>query len=181
MPPIECACGGRYTVDHGHGTKDGNLFCEVNRDLRVLARANRATRELLINTWGHFRHHCIEGLTKCPTVAPGTVTWRARPEPLETLQKVYHLGDELIFCSFTPSTLDFNVACHTAGYSKGTILELSLLEGFQLDNVSLYPRESEVLLPPNKRFAVTSVPMAKRVSLPHGEGGPPQTKTQGFS
>ena len=112
-------------MDHGDGTKDGNLFCEVNRDLRELARANQATRELPINTWGPFVHHCIEGLTKCPTVAPGTVTWRARPEPLEILKNVYHQGDELIFRSFTSSTLDFKVACHTANYSKGTILEFN--------------------------------------------------------
>ena len=123
-------------MDHGHG-KDGNLFCEVNRDLRVLARANHATRDLLISTWGPFMHHCIEGLTKCPTVAPGTVAWLARPEPLTSLQNIYHLGDELVFCSFTSSTLDFKVACHTAGYSKGTILEFTLLEGFLLDSVSV--------------------------------------------
>ena len=178
MPPIECACGRRYTVEHSHGTKDGSLFCEVNRDLQVLARANQATRELLIYTWGPFMQSCLQGLTKCPTVAPGTVTWKARPEPSETLQKFYHEGNELIFCAFTSTTLDFNVACHTAGYSKGTILELSLLEGFQLDNVSVYPRESgEVLLPPNRRFAVTSAPMTKRVSLPHGEDGPPNKNT----
>ena len=120
-------------------------------------------------------HYCIEGLMKCPTVAPGTVAWRARPEPLTSLQNIYHLGDELIFCSFTPSTLDFKVACHTAGHSKGTILEFTLLEGFLLDSVSVYPRESEVLLPPNK-FAVTSAPRAKSVSGPHGEDGPPQTR-----
>ena len=170
LPPIECACGRRYTVEHSHGTKDGSLFCEVNRDLRELARANQATRELLINTWGPFMHSCIQGLTKCPTVAPGTVTWKARPED------IYHQGEELIFCSFTSSTLDFKVACHTAGYSKGTILELSLLEGFQLDDVSVHPRESEVLLPPNRRFAVTSAPMTQRVSGPHGEDGPPPNK-----
>ena len=180
LPPIERACGRKYTVDHGKGTREGSLFCEVSRDLRELARANQATRELLIKTWAPFMHHCIGGLTKCPTVAPGTVTWRARPEPLTDLQNIYHRGDELIFCSFTSSTLDFNVACHTAGYSKGPILELSLLEGFQLDNVSVHPRESEVLLPPNRRFAVTSAPITKRVSGLHGEGGPPQkTKTQG--
>ena len=75
-------------------------------------------------------------------MAPGAVTWQARQEPLAPLQKIYRLGHELIFRSFTPSTLDFKVACHTAGYSKGTILELSLLEGFQLDNVSVYPSAS---------------------------------------
>ena len=165
-------------MDTGHG-KGGNLFCEVNRDLRKLARANLATRDLLTTTWGPFMHYCVQGLMKCPTVAPGTVTWKARPEPSACLQDIYHQGEELIFCSFTPSTLDFKVACHTAGYSKGTILEFTLLEGFLLESVSVYPRESEVLLPPNTRFAVTSAPMTKRVSGPHGEDGPPQTKTQG--
>ena len=165
-------------MEHSHGTRDGSLFYEVNRELRGLARASQATRELLINTWGPFLHSCIQGLTKCPTVAPGTVTWKARPEPSARLQDIYHQGKELIFCSFMSSTLDFKVACHTAGYSKGTILELSLLEGFQLDDVSVHPCESEVLLPPNRRFAVTSAPMTQRVSGPHGEDGPPQTKMQ---
>ena len=155
------------------------MFCEVYQDLRELARAHQATRNLLTKAWAPFMRNCIQGLLKCPTVPPGTVTWRARPEPLETMEKVYHLGDELIFCSFTPSTLDFNVACHTANYSKGTTLEFTLLEGFLLDSVNVYPRESEVLLPPNKRFAVTSVPMTKRVSVPGGEDGPPKAKTQG--
>ena len=73
--------------------------------------------------------------------------------------------------------MDFQVACLTANYGTGTILELTLLEGFQLDNVSVYPRESEVLLPPNKRFAVTSAPIAKRVVGPKGgEDGAPKQK-----
>ena len=50
-----------------------------------------------------------------------------------------------------PSTLN------TAGYIDGS-MEFSLHEGFQLENVSVYPRESEVLLPPNKR---SSAPMTK--------------------
>ena len=52
-----------------------------------------------------------------------------------------------------------------------------MLEGFQLDNVNVYPREREALLPPNKRFAVTSEPMTKRVVGPKGgEDGPPKQK-----
>ena len=52
------------------------------------------------------------------------------------MQHIYRLGDEVIFCSITPSTLDFKVECHTANDSERTTLEFSLLEAFQLDNVS---------------------------------------------
>ena len=121
-------------------------------------------------------HYCIQGLLKCPTVAPGTLAWRARPEKLEELRKVYRLGAEVIYCGFTSTTLDFKVACQNANYAAGTVLEMTLLEGYQLDNVSVYPRESEVLLLPNKRFAVTSAPVTKRVCGLKGEGGPPKQK-----
>ena len=77
---------------------------------------------------------------------------------------VYQPGYELIFCAFTPSSTDFRYACAMACFSVGTILEFTLLEGFQLDELSLYPHENEALLPPNKRFAVSSArPTTKTV------------------
>ena len=59
-------------------------------------------------------------------------------------------------------------------FSVGTILEFTLLEGFQLDELSLYPfGENEVLLPPNKRFAVSSAgPTTKTVFFAEGRGLP---------
>ena len=156
-------------MDHGKG-KNGNLFCEVNRDMRELARADRETRERLKTAWAPFLHYCIQGVLRCPTVPQGTVTWRARPEPIESLKDVYRPGNEVIFCAFASSTMDFKYACTMARYSAGTILQFTLLEGFQLDVLSLYPREHEVLLPPNKRYAVSSAgPTAKTVFSPVGE------------
>ena len=156
-------------MDHGKG-KDGNLFCEVNRDMRELARADRETRERLKTAWAPFLHYCIQGVLRCPTVPQGTVTWRARPEPIASLREVYRPGYEVIFCAFTPSTMDFKYACTMARYSAGTILQLTLLEGFQLDVLSLYPREHEVLLPPNRRYAVSSAgPPTKTVFSLVGE------------
>ena len=129
----QCACGRRYTVvDHGHGT-NGNLYCEVNRDLRALGKAAPVSRGVILNVWGPFMHYCLQGLLKCPTVAPGTLVWRARPESLDRLCNIYRLGDEVIYCGFTSTTLDFKVACHNAAFSVGAILELTLLEGFHLD------------------------------------------------
>ena len=59
-------------------------------------------------------------------------------------------GEGKEFCAFTSSSTDFRHACAMVCFSVGTILEFTLLEGFQLDDVSLYPRESEVLLPPEQ-------------------------------
>ena len=158
-------------MDHGEGNKEGNRFCEVNRDLRGLARTDLETRECLKKAWAPFMHYCIHGGLRCPTVPPEPVAWRARPEPTERLREVYQPGYEVIFCAFTPSSTDFRYACAMACYSVGTILEFTLLEGFHLDALSLYPCENEALLPPNKRFAVSSAgPMAKTAFSPVGEG-----------
>ena len=141
----------------------------------MLPRAIQPVQEVLISAWGPFMHYCIQGLMKCPTVAPGTVTWWARAEPVASLQNVYHLGDEVIFCSFTHSTLDFKLACSMAGYNRGTILEFTLLEGFRLGSVS--GKHGDVVLPPNKRFVVTSAPMRRLAGVP-GEDGPPKQKRE---
>ena len=139
--------------------------------LRELSRAaDLETRACLKKAWAPFMHYCIHGVMRCPTVPPGAVTWRARPEPIERLREVYKPGYELVLCAFTPSSTDFRHACAMACFSVGTILELTLLEGFQLDGLSLYPRESEAHLPPNKRFAVSSAgPTTKAVFSPAGE------------
>jgi len=157
-------------LDHGEG-RAGNLFCEVNRDLWVLARADPCTRECLEKAWAPFMHYCIQGVLRCPTVPPGTTTWMARPEPIERLREVYQRGCEVTFCAFTSSTTDFMYACAKACFSVGSIFELTLLEGFQLSELSIYPLgETDVLLPPNKRFAVSwAGPTTKTVLSPRGE------------
>ena len=148
-------------MDHGEG-KDGNLFREVNRDMRELARTDRETCERLKTAWAPFLHYCIQGVLRCPTVPQGTVTWRARPEPIAGLREVYRPGYEVTFCACTSSTMDFKYACAMARYSAGTILQFTLLEGFQLDELSLYPREHEVLLPPSKHYTVSSAGQRRR-------------------
>ena len=105
-------------MDHGEG-KDGNLFCEINRDMWELARADRETRARLKKAWAPFLHYCIQGVLRCPTVLQGTVTWRARPEPVASLRDVYRPGYEVTFCAFTSSTMDFKYACTMVRYSAG--------------------------------------------------------------
>ena len=163
----------KYTVDL-KGPTGTNLYTALNQDLRMLAREQNPARPGVVSAWAPFMYYCIQGLTKCPTVPPGTVTWWARPEPVEVLQKIYHLGDDIFVCTFTHSTLDFNLACSRANY-MGTLLELTLLEGFRLGSVS--GKHSDVVLPPNTRVVVTSAPIAKRV-VGHkgGEDGIPKQK-----
>ena len=75
-----------------------------------------------------------------------------------------------LFLPSRPAPWTSKYACATARYSAGTILQFILLEGFQLDELSRYPREHEVLLPPNKRYAVSSAgPTTKTVFSPVGE------------
>ena len=89
-------------MGHGEG-KDGNLFCEANRDMRELARADPATRERLKKAWAPFLHYCTQGVLRCPTVPQGTVTWRARPEPIASLREVYQPGYELVCVPSRPA------------------------------------------------------------------------------
>ena len=93
-------------MDHGYG-KPGSLYCELSRDLRALGKAAPVSRGVILNVWGPFMHYCLQGLLKCPTVALGTLVWRARPEGLGKLRRIYRLGDEVIYCGFTSTTLDF--------------------------------------------------------------------------
>ena len=149
-----------------------NLYTALNQDLRMLAREHNPARPGVISAWAPFMYYCIQGLTKCPTVPPGTVTWWARPEPVEVLQNIYHLGDDIFVCTFTHSTLDFNLACSRTNY-MGTLLELTLLEGFRVGNVTGNHRD--VILPPNARFAVTSAPVRRLTGFAEKDG-PPKTK-----
>ena len=93
---------------------------------------------------------------------------RARGSP----GQIYHLGDDIFVCTFTHSTLDFNLACSRTNY-MGTLLELTLLEGFRVGNVTGNHRD--VILPPNARFAVTSAPVRRLTGFAE-RGGPPKTK-----
>ena len=53
-------------MGHGKG-KDGNLFCEVSRDMRELARADRETHARLKKAWAPFLHDRVQGVLRCPT------------------------------------------------------------------------------------------------------------------
>ena len=146
------------------------MYCEVNRDMRAIAKAEPDQRDRLIKAWAPFLYFCISGVMKCPCVAVGTVAWRGRPEGPQLMQRSYAQGHEVIYCSFTSMTTNFEFA---ARMSRGTgvVLEFALLTGYRLDEVSRFPTEDEVVLPPNVRFCVTSDVEKRPVRLATGQDG----------
>ena len=161
----------RYTNDDNFGAY-GNLYYEVNQDMRAIATADPEQRSRLIQAWAPFLYYCISGVMKCPTVDKGTVVWRGRNETPQAMARSYARGHEVIYSSFTSTTSDFNLVATRMSQGNGVILEFTLLEGFLLDEVSRERAEdAEVVLPPNVRFCVTSDVETKRTQLADGQDG----------
>lgn len=145
----------RYTVETGKGTYEGNLYAEMNRDMRLVPNLRREESEPIIDCWAPLVFHLMSGLRKCPKVLPyRDKYWRARSEPANVLAKRYQPGAEVCMCSFTSCTKVWEFACIHAGYDVGTVLEFELIDGYVVDAISVHPEEFEVIVPPNVRFLV---------------------------
>jgi hypothetical protein len=62
----------RYTWDTGKG-KEGNIFCELNKDLRVIPKVPLSLAQKIREAWAPFMMAMINGLRYCPKVEEVTV------------------------------------------------------------------------------------------------------------
>lgn len=69
-----------------------------------------------------------------------------------------NLGISLPPCAArrTSCTVDLGQAAHMARWELGTVLQMKIEKGYQLQALSRYPEEGEVLLPPHSQFVVVS-------------------------
>ncbi len=142
-------------METGSGTYEGNLYAELNRDMRLCPTLTMEASTPIIECWAPYSFHLLSGLKKCPKVAPyAEKYWRARSEKVAVMANLYKPGTEVCFCSLTSCTKLWDFACIHAGYEVGTVLEFELIDGYMVDALSLHANESEVLVPPNVRFMV---------------------------
>ena len=138
------------------GTKEGNLYFEMNRSLRERSAAGRQT---LLETWGVCIHYFLKGLSKLPDVE--RVCYRgfahANITDKEALVKIYKNGRPIQWGAFTSTTASLQAAREFAqNAATGVIFRIKVLTGKDIGSLSFFPMEDEILLGPSHKFIVTS-------------------------
>jgi len=138
----ECSAICYYTADARQfgGLLEKSPYRVLNNSL-----ACRNTDEL--EHWKPFLFYLISALKKLPNFT-GTV-YRALDRPLQTLSKQYKPGNSVVWVAFTSTSKNRDIMTLFTGKSEGTLMRISVVEGKEISQFSLFPSESEVLLPPN--------------------------------
>merc|ERR1712113_520517 len=137
------------------GKKEGNLYFECNRGIKVRGALARAE---MMKTWGVFVHFMLKGLSKLPN-ATGT-GYRGLPSKTIIIAE-YKRGRPIQWGSFTsiaagPQGLE--VAKGFNDKDHGIILKIAITCGKELGPLGFFPAEGEILLPPSTKLIVTSEP-----------------------
>lgn len=144
-----------YTHDLRSGKRHGNLYFELNRQLRQRSFfAQKDTRE----TWGVFMHYFMTGLAQLQDWEGEC--FRSYPDQANVMAQ-YTLGAMVQWGSFCSANTSVDIAKSTLEHSprdETVILRLSVRSGRDIKAYAFFPVEGEVLLTPNHRFAVTSKP-----------------------
>ena len=138
------------------GTKEGNLYFEMNRSLRERTAAGRQT---MMETWGVCIHYFLKGLSKLPDVE--RVCYRgfahANITDKEALVKMYKNGRPIQWGAFTSTTASLQAArVFAQNAATGVIFRIKVLTGKEIGSLSFFPKEDEILLGPSHKFIVTS-------------------------
>ncbi len=143
----------RYTYDLGLADKRGNLFKELNVDLRMLSTLSGDDHESLKTLWAPFITNMLSAMSKVPKRDERRF-FRGRPESWTDVRLVYQAGREVVWAGFTSCSTSLDQAAYLAGWNVGCVLELTLFNVQDISPFSFYPNEQEVLLPPNTRLIV---------------------------
>ena len=141
----------RYTHDFGEADKTGNLFKELNDDLRRMSTLTEERRDKIKAVWDNFMATMMKALGKVPKME-GSTFYRGRPE--SWLADIYLPGRRVTWASFASVTKDLSQAAHMAGWNLGCVLELSLFDVLDISKFSFFPNEQEGILVPNTQLVV---------------------------
>jgi hypothetical protein len=142
----------RYTHDFGGEDKRGNLYVELNVDLRMMCTdAAAADKDNLIAVWGPYMKTMLTALQKMPLLNVGKY-YRGRPEPFEVVRQLYTEGREVWWAAFTSVSTNFEQAAHLASWADGCVLELDTVHAHDISALSFFPNEAEAILPPGRKF-----------------------------
>jgi hypothetical protein len=160
----------RYTWDHMDADKRGNLFKELNVDLRMLPSTTGDEHKCLKALWAPFIINILSGMAKLPKVQPRHVTaWRGRPESMRELRQIYMPGRLVTWSAFTSCSKRLDNAAYMANWDQGCVLQLMLAEVTDISGLSFFPNEEEVLLPPNSQFVVGVETTVESVTASDGQ------------
>merc|ERR1712190_337380 len=144
-----------YTHDRCDGERKGNLYFELNRELRQKTfLAQTSTKE----TWGVFLHYFMSALPQLPDWEGEC--FRGCSSRDIALQQ-YELGAEIQWSVFWSTSSSIEVATSTlegVPQQDRLVFRIWVTSGRDVQPYSFFPVDGEVLLTPNHRFKVTSAP-----------------------
>lgn len=138
-----------YTHDNQTGTRDGNLYFELNKMLRARGVEQRLS---MMKVWGGFMFHVMKALAALPAFEG--VVYRGYSESTGE----YEQGRPIQWGAFSSTTTDIEAARQFMDKAEGVIFKLTVMTGRSINAFSFFPAEGEILLTPSHRFTVTSKP-----------------------
>eukprot|EP00750_Incisomonas_marina_P011025 INCI16332.2.p1 GENE.INCI16332.2~~INCI16332.2.p1 ORF type:complete len:1450 (-),score=213.01 INCI16332.2:215-4564(-) len=138
-----------YTMDNGVD-RDSNVYYALNRALRY-----RKTHPGPFRLWQGFLFYLMRALDQLPVCE--AVVYRGGNEGMDedTAAREYTLGRTVQWAAFSSTSTSLDVTRSFVQKGKGVIFKISVLTGRDIGPYSFYPSESEILLSPNTKFAVS--------------------------
>ena len=141
-----------YTHDNQTGKRAGNLYFELNVNLRARGIEQRA---VMMKVWGGYMFYAMAALAALP--AHKGIVYRGYPDKREVLEE-YKLGRPIQWGAFASTTTDLQASRGFTDKTDGVIFKLTVLSGRSINDFSFFPTEGEILLTPSHRFTVSSEP-----------------------
>ena len=144
-----------YSHDLNNGSKEGNLYFELNGALRKRGKDDRAA---LMEGWGVFMHFLMAAMALLPRFEGVCYRgMRGAPDRASTVAQ-YKLGRPIQWGAFSSTSTDFGATKGFTDKATGVIFKIMVTDGRDINAFSFFPAENEILLSPSHRFTVCSAP-----------------------
>ena len=142
LPADEALALVAYThdVNNVDGSKEGNVYFECNRMLRLRSIEQRAK---MMKTWGVFVHYLLRALGRLPNIVG--VVYRGYPDK-GTVEREYKPGRPIQWGAFTSTTTEFAAAKGFTDPVQGVIFKITVSSGRDINAYSFYPQVLAVFL-----------------------------------
>jgi hypothetical protein len=144
-----------YSHDLNDGSKEGNLYFELNVALRKRGKDDRAA---LMAGWGFVMHFRMAAMALLPRF-PGFCYRGMRGMPDKaTAVAQYKVGRPIQWGAFSSTSTDLDATKSFTDRATGVIFKIYVTDGRDINAYSFFPAENEILLSPSHRFVVSSPP-----------------------
>ena len=116
------------------GSKEGNVYFECNRMLRLRSLEPRAK---MMKTWGVYVHYLLRALGRLPNIVG--VVYRAQPDK-GIVEREYKMGRSIQWSAFTSTVKDFTVAATFTDRVQGVIFKITVGSGRDINAYSFFPQ-----------------------------------------